>query len=67
MKKNKVKYYMVFITGVENGAYASIVDIITEGELQDIIKTKCYIKGDINIFVEVMYKKKMKCVNLKGE
>lgn len=67
MKKDKIKYYMVFITGVENGAYASIVDIITEGELQDIIKTKCYIKGDINIFVEVMYKKKMKRINLKGE
>ena len=67
MKKNKVKYYMVFITGVQNGVYTSIVDIVTEGGLQDIIKTKCYIKGDINIFVEVMYKKKMKYVNLKGE
>lgn len=67
MKENKVKYYMVFITGVQNGAYTSVIDIVTKGELLNIIKTKCYIKGDINIFVEVMYKKKMKRINLKGE
>lgn len=67
MKKNKVKYYLVSIKGTQNGAYTTIVDFITEKELKEVIKTKAYVKEDIAIFVEEIYKKKMKYVDLKGE
>ena len=67
MKKNKEKYYLVSIKGTQNGAYTTIVDFITEKELKEVIRTKAYVKEDIAIFVEEIYKKKMKYVNLKGE
>lgn len=67
MKKNKVKYYLVSIKGTQNGAYTTIVDFITEKELKEVIRTKAYVKEDIAIFVEEIYKKKMKYVDLKGE
>ena len=67
MKKNKEKYYLVSIKGTQNGAYTTIVDFITEKELKEIIRTKAYVKEDIAMFVEEIYKKKMKYANLKGE
>ena len=67
MKKNKEKYYLVSIKGTQNGAYTTIVDFITEKELKEVIRTKAYVKEDIAMFVEEIYKKKMKYVNLKGE
>lgn len=67
MKKNKEKYYLVYIKGTQNGAYTTIVDFITEKELKEVIRTKAFVKGDIAMFVEEIYKKKMKYVNLKGE
>ena len=67
MKKNKEKYYLVSIRGTQNGAYTTIVDFITEKELKEVIRTKAYVKEDIAMFVDEIYKKKMKYVNLKGE
>lgn len=67
MKKNKEKYYLVSIKGTQNGAYTTIVDFITEKELKEVIRTKAYVKEDIAMFVEEIYKKKMKYVDLKGE
>lgn len=67
MKKNKEKYYLVSIKGTQSGAYTTIVDFITEKELKEVIRTKAYVKEDIAMFVEEIYKKKMKYVNLKGE